>query len=141
MTTNLPTQRHVSSKMRRKMTQRARIYTPDPLDGAAPADSWGQPPANEPRIKYDALPCLVVLDSPRGDAGHEIIDGQKNVAVASFRIRIPMGSNVTTADTVEGVYDRLGRLLVEGPLQIWAVQYRPDHIQLKCQQILSGKAP
>ena len=72
-----------------------------------------------------ALPCWLWSTAER-----ELIGGQKSEVIEDLRMLVPMGTDVTERDRVNGVTDRLGNWIRRGAMGITAVMAKHDHLEL-----------
>lgn len=117
----------VGSRARTQMTMRAAIErnatsTID-VDGHPQAPSWGA---------LATIPCRVYSRRRR-----DIVDGRKSEAHEELFCAVALDADVTEADRIATVQDRLGATLFTGPFSIETIQNKVSHKQFKLQVISS----
>lgn len=110
---------------RSRMTYRAlveRIDKPntDPWGGGAP--SWS--------THYAALPCY-----PWSRVKREAVDADRSAVVEDLRMIVPVGTDITEADRVNGITDRLGATHLPGLYNVRAVQVRATHKEVALEAV------
>ncbi len=60
----------------------------------------------------------------------EIIDGRRTVVAESIRLVLPVATDVTEADRVNGVTDRRGATVLAGVMNIRSVVKKASHLEL-----------
>ena len=88
-------------------------------------DGYGLPSASNWQPLAVALPCWLWSTAER-----ELIGGQKSEVIEDLRMLVPMGTDVTERDRVNGVTDRLGNPVRRGAMGITAVMAKHDHLEL-----------
>jgi hypothetical protein len=76
-----------------------------------------------------AQPCYYYQPSVRSAEQQ----GERNVKVYAQQLLLPLGVDVTEADRINGVVDRLGRSVAAGPFNIVAIVRKPDHLLLSLE--------
>jgi hypothetical protein len=90
------------------------------------------PPAFEPL--EDPLPCRLWSRTERTVEGPDV-----NVVVEDLRMMVPLDADLTTADRIDGVTDRRGRVIDDRILRIDADQVIPgSHRELMLTAIAGG---
>lgn len=108
------------------MTHRATIER----DTSSTADAWGNPVAPVWAAHLTDLACRVWFDTES-----EVLDGNKTATVERRKMIVPIGTDVTEADRVAIVEDRLGATLFSGPAGIESVGRRRDHLVLTLEAV------
>lgn len=109
---------------RSSMTQRCAVER----DGAA-TDDEGNPAAPAWSSHIASLSCRFF----HGTAEREVIDSDRSVVVEDSRMYVPLGTDITEADRINGVTDRLGNAIHSGLFNIRAVTRRATHLELLLQ--------
>lgn len=108
------------------MTQRTMVQR----DVSVITDDWNNEGEPDWATHLPDLPCRSWYS-----AGKESIDGRKEAVLEDRRVVVPLGSDVTPSDRLEGITDRRGRTLVAGPLAVQTVGRRDDHLVLTVEKV------
>lgn len=90
--------------------------------GAQESPSWGD--------HLTDLPCRAWTS-----AGREQLDATTSVVVEDMRCIVPLDTDVTAQDRLNGVTDAYGQPIISGLVGIRAVVHRKDHLELFLVQI------
>ena len=112
--------------VRQTMTYRAVIER----NTVAGSTQWNQKPTPDWTTHLAACPCRVWYAD-----GREVADGGKVVSVDQLKMIVPLGTDVTPADRLGDVSDRLGNVLFAGPVRIASVRRRRDHLAVKLEVV------
>jgi hypothetical protein len=110
---------------RSTMTHRTTIER----DQAGADSSWGGTATPDWQPLLTGQPCRLWFK-----AGRQVVDGAKTAAIEDFRLLLPVDVDVTTRDRVGSVTDRLGRVIMEGPMLIDTVGRRRDHLAVMLKE-------
>jgi hypothetical protein len=88
-------------------------------------DGYGLPSESDWQPLLVELPCWLWSTAER-----ELIDGEKSAVIEDLRLLVPMATDVTERDRVNGVTDRLGNPVRQGAMGITAVMSKHDHLEL-----------
>lgn len=105
--------------MRMRCTLERNVETSD--GGGGTTQSWV--------TSYTGLACRWWAEQ-----GDEIVTGGQVVRRNRDRLIVPLGTNVTPRDRVATVTDKLGGVIVPGPIWIDAIDRRRDHLELKLSE-------
>lgn len=83
------------------MTQRAQVER----NAATTRDRNNQPVAEDWQPVEERLPCFLWPDRER------VVEGAVNARISQVMIGVPQDADVTPADRINGIYDRLGEVL------------------------------
>ena len=67
-------------------------------------------------------------------AGRTIIDGEKSVVIEDRRVLLPLTTDVTEADRISSITDRLGNAIF-GPVRIDHIGTTKDHLELLVTEV------
>jgi len=109
--------------IRSRMTMRAVIER-----NQASADAYGHPGPPNWQIIAPAVPCYVWLRQ----AG-TVVGAERTVTVDAPTMVVPLDTDITAADRVRNVADRLGKELF-GMLHVDAVLKRRDHLEVRLNE-------
>ena len=112
------------------MTHRATVQRNTP----AGTDGFGGPGVASWGAHIAALKCWLYTKSER-----EVIDGEKSATLGSHKLLIPLGTDITEADRITAVDDRLGGSIVANTMRIHSVTHRHNHLELVVEEV-SGDA-
>lgn len=107
------------------MTMRAIVER----NAAVARDAYGGPVAPDWQ-EHATLPCLAHSVSKER---HE--DGQKGALQQSYRCAFQRDADLTEADRVAEIQDRLGAVIFAGPLKILVLQRRRRHLEAKLERV------
>ena len=88
-------------------------------------DGYGLPSEPDWQPLLASVPCRLWSTAER-----ELIDGKKSTVIEDLRLLVPMATDVTERDRVNGVTDRLGNPVRQGAMGITAVLGKHDHLEL-----------
>ncbi len=116
------------------MTHRATVQRNTP----AGTDGFGGPGAAVWGSHIAALHCWFYA---KGSVGveREVIDGDKSVTLGSHKLLIPLGTDITEADRITAIDDRLGVSIMANTMRIHSVTHRHNHLELEVEEV-SGNA-
>lgn len=92
-------------------------------NSASAIDAHGLPVAAV-YATHEVIPCRVWAKTRT-----EIVDGNKTVTVEMISGIFPSDADITEADRIVNVNNRLGATLYPGPLQIKTLQRMDNHLQ------------
>lgn len=72
------------------------------------------------------LPCRTWFET-----GREKVIGDRITVTAQQCVIVPIGTDVTAADRLASIADRLGQVVLAGPEDIATVAHRTDHVELR----------
>ncbi|MEE8466389.1 MAG: hypothetical protein V3S68_07925, partial [Dehalococcoidia bacterium] len=77
----------------------------------------------------------------KGSVGveREVIDGSKSVTLGGHKMIIPKGTDITEADRITAIDDRLGVSIMANTMRIHSVTHRHNHLELEVEEV-SGNA-
>ena len=110
------------------MTMRATVER----DGATGTDGFGMPNAASWASHIASQACFLYI-SRKGE--REIIDGTKTVVLASQKVLMPLGTDITENDRITSVKDRIGTVLAANTMRINSVVRRHNHIELSVTEV------
>lgn len=61
--------------------------------------------------------------------------GERNVLVYGHQVLMPLGTDITEADRINGIYDRCGRVVSADVFGITGIARKPDHLLLTLEVI------
>lgn len=93
-------------------------------------DPWGGPSDQEWQANLTEQPCRAWFQSGK----REISNGD-NVVLSDLRVIVPLSADVTTNDRLGDVTDRLGNVILPGPLLIDEIAPRADHKVLFVKEV------
>lgn len=117
---------------RDRMTMRAVVHRQAvaTTDFTAGTDPFGVPidpygvPTTEAQLLHSAMPCYVQPTIER-----TIADGEKVLAVATYLMLAPLGTDLTQEDRITEVSNGANRNLFGRPLRITALVRRETHLE------------
>lgn len=65
----------------------------------------------------------------------EIIDGDKQVVLATHRLLLPLGTDITEHDRITSIVDRAGATIVGNAMRINSVIRRAGHIEVTVTEV------
>lgn len=92
------------------------------IDGVQQAPSWSD--------HLTDLPCRAWTST-----GREQLDPTTSIVVEDMRCVVPLGTDVTEQDRLNGVTDAYGQTVIDGLAGIRAVIARKDHLELTLVRI------
>jgi hypothetical protein len=95
---------------------------------AADEDEFGAEVAADWQPHLEEQPCRFWMVRPQGEI--ENVSSSRTVAVEEIQLAVPAGTDVTTADRIAVVTNRLGTTLMDGPLRIDSVTVKSKFLQL-----------
>ena len=96
-------------------------------DVSVGADDYGNPPAPTWQALAAPLPCYVWSQHKKAVVANHAPGQPGVVLVEDLRALFPLGADVRQGDRVSQFTDRLGNVIVSGPLLVETLQRRPDH--------------
>lgn len=91
----------------------------------ATPDGYGLPGEADWQLLAADLPCFLWSTAER-----ELISAERSEVLEDLRLLLPLATDVTERDRVNGVKDRLGAWIRQGALGIGAVMRKHDHLEL-----------
>jgi hypothetical protein len=89
-------------------------------------DGYGLPSEPNWQPLLENVPCFLW-----STAGRELIGAEKSEVIEDLRMLVPMGTDVTARDRVNGVTDRLGHSIRQGAMGITGPpMWKHDHLEL-----------
>lgn len=88
-------------------------------------DGYGLPSAADWRLLLAEVPCFLWSTAER-----ELISSSKSEVIEDLRLLMPLATDVTERDRINGVKNRLGGWIRRGTLGITAVMSKHDHLEL-----------
>ena len=80
---------------------------------------------------HATLPCFVWSNASR-----EAVDGDKTAMIEDTRGLFGLGADITDGDRISAVTDRLGNVLVRGPLEVdGPVQRKHTHLEAALKRV------
>lgn len=67
--------------------------------------------------------------------GRELITEMQGEAISEFGVMIPLGTDITAEDRINGITDRGGTVLVGGLINIKSILYHHTHMELKLERV------
>lgn len=116
---------------RSRMTQRATVER-DQTDPLVDTTDSGNPEPPDWQTHIEALPCWLY-----SSAGREAVEPQRVAVVEDIRLLVPLGSDVTERDRVNGIVDRLGSSILADLMNIRTVLRKRDHLELMLTRVTS----
>lgn len=113
---------------RSRMTQRALVER----DTQTESSDSGNPLAPEWEVYLEELPCWLY-----SSAGREAVDENRTAVVEDIRLMVPMRTDVTERDRINGITDRLGATVLDGICNIRSVLFKRDHMELLLTRVTS----
>lgn len=95
---------------------------------AAVEDEFGAEVTADWRPLVEDQPCRFWQRFALGSA--EAVDATRTVAVEELRLLVPRNTDVTVADRIGGITNRLGTPLIDGPLRIDSVLIKSKFLEL-----------
>ena len=112
---------------RSRMTMRALVQR----DGSTTSDDLNQPAAPAWVTHLEALACYAWAVRME-----EIIDAKKTAVVERIRVMIPVGTDLSRADRILSIADRMGATQFSGPFQIDGdPQLRRTHLEISLRAV------
>ncbi|MCH8279578.1 MAG: hypothetical protein IIC96_02745 [Chloroflexi bacterium] len=68
-----------------------------------------------------------------------MIDGEKSAVLGSHKMLIPLGTDITEADRITAIDDRLGASIMANTMRIHSVTHHHNHLELEVEEV-SGDA-
>ena len=93
-------------------------------------DAYNNPVKPEFKVHLPAVPCRAWLK-----VGRTVIDGQKTAVIEDRRVLVPLNTDVTEADRISSITDRLGVLVFTAPMKIEHVGRHKSHLELVVTEI------
>lgn len=81
-----------------------------------------------------ALPCFLYVAAV-GRSGREAVAAERTAAVRSYALLVPLDTDVTERDRVNGVTRRDGEVILSGVMNIRAVTRHEGHIELELEAV------
>ena len=100
----------------------------------AGTDGFGGPGAAVWAMHIASLHCWFYAKS-----GREVINGEKSAVLGSHKMLIPLGTDITEADRITAIDDRLGASIMANTMRIHSVTHRHSHLELEVEEV-SGDA-
>lgn len=88
-------------------------------------DGYGLPGEAAWQLLRAAVPCFLWSTAER-----ELISTERSEVIEDLRLLLPLATDVTERDRINGVKDRLGRWIRQGAMGITAVLAKHDHLEL-----------
>lgn len=114
---------------RSRMTHRALVER----NTSTGVDGYNQPLPPTWETHITAQPCY--LFTPSAGAPGEILDEDKGAVVGGHRLLVPLGTDVTEGDRINGVTDRRGQTVNANLFNVRLVIRKPDHRLLLLETI------
>lgn len=95
---------------------------------AAVKDEFGAEVAADWQPHVEDQPCRYWQRDARGDP--EATNAGRTVVVEDIKLFVPLSTDVTAADRIGAVTNRLGAVIAEGPLRIDSVGIKPKFKEL-----------
>lgn len=119
----------MSPTIRRRMTHRAAIYRTTETK-----DAWGAPKKGTPEVHIASQPCYWYQPFLRSyGAGEQ--QGQRNVNIYTYQLMVPLGTDITERDQVQGVVDRRGTALTSATMEVIQVARHKTHLILTLEEV------
>lgn len=115
--------------VRRTMTMRATVERDTKTD----TDAYGGRAAPTWTTLHASLPCRVWAVSER-----EVQDGDRQMVVASQKMAVPKGTDITERDRIASIKDRRGNTIIGNAMLIRSVAYRGTHLELDIEEVSGG---
>ena len=114
---------------RQRMVHRTTIER----NGNLAPDAYGQPdaPAWYPHITGQS--CY--FWEPSSQRGEQM--NERNADIYSHRLLLPLGTDITEEDRINGVTDRHGATISDGVFDIKQIVRKPDHLRLVLEAVQS----
>jgi len=93
--------------------------------GHATADGYGLPSEPDWQPFALGLPCFLWSTAER-----ELISSERSEVIEDLHLLMPLATDVTERDRINGVTDRLGNPVRQGAMGITAVMAKHDHLEL-----------
>lgn len=116
---------------RSRMTQRALVER-DATDPLVDVTDSGNPEPPDWQEHIDGLPCWLYAGT-----GREQIDQNRIAVVEDLRLLVPVGTDITERDRINGIEDRRGSSILGQICNIRFVLLKRDHLEVGLTRVTS----
>jgi len=88
-------------------------------------DGYGLPSDADWQLLLAEVPCFLWSTAER-----ELIGSERSEVIEDLHLLMPLATDVTERDRINGVTDRLGNWVRQGAMGITAVMAKHDHLEL-----------